>query len=86
MTLRLIEPCNGELRVQRHETLTSGQIARLLGISARTARRYILLGKIPAERNPITGRWKVTRAALHGFLAERGLEPPVAVAESDHLH
>ncbi len=71
--------------MQRTETLTSGQIARLLGISARTARRYILLGKIPAERNPITGRWKVTRAALHGFLAERGLQPELA-AEPDHLH
>ena len=58
----------------REDLLTSGQIAQLLGISARTARRYILLGKIPAERNPITGRWKVTREALRDFLAEHGLQ------------
>jgi excisionase family DNA binding protein len=54
-------------------TLTSGQVARLLGISPRTARRYLTQGRIPAEQNPLTGRWRVTREALLAFMHEHNL-------------
>ena len=52
---------------------TSGQIAQLLGIPARTARRYVAEGRIVATQDPITHRWKVTAAAVRAFLHEHGL-------------
>jgi hypothetical protein len=53
---------------------TSGQIARLLGIPPRTARRYIASGRIQARQDPITHRWVVPAAALLRFLAACGLD------------
>jgi excisionase family DNA binding protein len=49
------------------DSYTSGEVARLLGIPTRTARRYIRSGRIPAEQNPLTGRWRISRAALEAF-------------------
>ncbi len=51
-----------------NDSYTSGEVARLLGIPTRTARRYIRSGRIPAEQNPLTGRWRISRAALEAFL------------------
>ncbi len=56
------------------DTYTSGEIGRLCGIPARTARRYLLQGTIPAEQNPITGRWRVEREAIVEFLRQHGLD------------
>lgn len=49
------------------DSYTSGEVARLLGIPTRTARRYVRSGRIPAEQNPLTGRWRIPRAALEAF-------------------
>jgi len=57
------------------EFLTSGQVARLLGISPRTARRYLTKGLIPAEQNRLTGRWRVSKAALTWFMKKHNLTP-----------
>lgn len=55
------------------ELLTSGEVARLLGISPRTVRRYLVTGRIVAEQHPITGRWKIGRDAVLRFAAEHGM-------------
>jgi len=55
---------------------TSGQVARLLNIPARTARRYLANGKIPAIQNPITGRWKISWETLAAVMAEYQLPLP----------
>lgn len=47
---------------------SSGEAAALLGIPARTMRRYLTLGRIRGEQNPITGTWQVSREALTAFL------------------
>lgn len=56
------------------ELYTSGEIGRILGIPARTARRYLQSGRIPAQQNPITGRWKVSHQTLLAFLAQHGMD------------
>ncbi len=59
-------------------TYTSGHVARVLGISPRTARRYITQGKISATQNPITGRWNVTHQALEDFIHQHNLSEPIS--------
>ena len=66
----------GALRVTTmpdKDLFTSGEIGRLCGIPARTARRYLNTGVIPAKQHPLTGRWKVSREAILQFLKEHGM-------------
>ena len=56
------------------ETYTSGQVADLLGIPARTARHYLTTGKIPAVQNPITGTWTIRREDLLSFMKQYNLD------------
>ncbi len=56
-------------------TYTSGEIAKILDISDRTARAYLRDGKIPARQNPITGRWKISKEDLLGFMKQYQLTP-----------
>lgn len=61
---------------------TSGEIADILGIPPRTARRYITNGKIPATQNQVTGTWTITREDLIGFMKERGVDPAILIESS----
>jgi excisionase family DNA binding protein len=56
------------------DSLTSGEVAEMLGIPARTARRYLTTGKIPAQQNPITGTWKINKDDIIAFMHEYGLD------------
>jgi len=56
-------------------TYTSGEIARILDISDRTARAYLRDGKIPARQNPITGRWKISKEDLLDFMKQYQMTP-----------
>ena len=60
-----------EIRLDK-ERYTSGQVARLLGIPPRTIRRYLSIGKLPGEQNPITQTWHVPRAVLREFIEAKG--------------
>ncbi len=53
---------------------TSGQVARLLGIPPRTIRAYLANGRLHAEQNPATGRWRVTREQVIGFMRDNGID------------
>jgi len=55
--------------------LTSGQVARILNIPSRTVRSYLATGRLRAEQNPITGRWRVGREDLSEFMRNNGLDP-----------
>ena len=55
------------------DTLSSGQVAKLLNISSRTIRRYLIQGRIAAQQNPVTGRWRVSRDALWSFMKRYNL-------------
>jgi CheY-like chemotaxis protein len=59
------------------ESYTSGQAARLLRIPSRTLRRYLSLGKIRGEQNPITQTWHISSAALADFIESQGGEAVV---------
>ena len=54
--------------------LSSGQVARLLGIPARTIRSYLSSGRLPAVQNPVTGRWRVRRRDLTEFMRANGVD------------
>ena len=54
------------------ETYTSGQAARLLRIPARTLRRYLSVGRIQGNQNPITQTWHITCDALVRFIEAQG--------------
>lgn len=56
---------------------TSGEVAEMLKIPARTARRYITNGKIRGTQNPITGTWTVTHDALEQFVSKNRIDPQV---------
>ncbi len=53
------------------EFLTSGQAAQLLGIPARTVRRYLAIGKIPGTQDRVTCRWKVLRRDISSMMKRR---------------
>ncbi len=59
------------------ESYTSGKVADLLGIPARTARHYLSTGRIPAAQNPITGTWTIVREDLIAFMHEHKLDTSV---------
>jgi len=55
--------------------LTSGQVARMLNIPARTIRSYLATGRLDARQNPVTGRWTIEREDLTEFMRTNGLDP-----------
>ena len=73
----------GSLRVfsLEKDVYTSGQAARLLGIPSRTLRRYLSIGKIEGQQNPITQTWQITAEALAQFIAEQGGEAVIELKE-----
>jgi CheY-like chemotaxis protein len=58
--------------VVEKELYTSGQAARLLGVPPRTLRRYLSIGKIQGNQNPITQTWHITCDALIEFIEAQG--------------
>jgi len=75
---------------QKEASYTSGKVAKLLGIPARTARRYLTTGKIPASQNPITGTWKIDKDDLVKFMKKYNLDtsaltspPKVLIVDDD---
>ena len=55
--------------------LTSGQVARMLNIPARTIRSYLSTGRLRARQNPVTGRWTIEREDLSEFMRLNWLDP-----------
>jgi hypothetical protein len=51
--------------------LTSSQAAAILGIPARTMRRYLEIGKFPGIQNSITGSWSVSKSAIEKLKNEK---------------
>lgn len=69
-------------------TYTSGEVAQILQVPARTIRRYLTIGRIPGKQNPITGTWTIERADLLDFMKKYHLEtnllePPVKILVVD---
>jgi excisionase family DNA binding protein len=48
--------------------LTTGEVAKFLGISRSTVQRYVDKGKIKAGKNFFTGRRKITYKAVTEFV------------------
>jgi len=63
-------------RLLTKTSYTSGEVARVLGIAPRTARRYIATGQLHAEQHPMTRRWTVSDEALREFMQRYNLAPP----------
>jgi len=55
------------------KSYTTGEVARLFGISQRTVVNYCNSGRIKAQQSPITRYRRISREALLAFLRENGL-------------
>lgn len=55
------------------EVLTTGDVARLCGVAARTASKWIDLGRLQGYKLP-NGHRRVTREAMLSFIRENGME------------
>lgn len=56
--------------------LTVDEVAELFGVNARTIRRWINDGKLPAHRLPGTRKFKLRRADIDSAVIEQGGTPP----------
>jgi CheY-like chemotaxis protein len=63
------------------DTYTSGQAARLLRIPSRTLRRYLSIGRIEGNQNPITQTWHISARALIEFIESQGGEAVVKMPQ-----
>ena len=54
--------------------LTTVEVARLLGVSAETIRRWIEAGQLPAVRMAEGAWYRVSRKQLEQFAASKGIE------------
>jgi len=57
----------------RKNVFNGAEVARLLGVSRRTARGYLQRGLIPATQHPLTGSWAVNREDLVAYMKECGM-------------
>ncbi len=55
------------------EYYTTGEIAKLIGISEKTAKNYCTSGKIISEKTPITNYRRIPHKNLVNFLEDNGL-------------
>ncbi len=55
------------------DVLTTGEAAAICGVNFRTVLRWIDRGLLQAYKLPGRGDRRVTRAALHSFMAEHGI-------------
>ena len=66
---------NGDAMTKEH--YTTGEIAKICGISSQTVVNYCNKGRIKAEQSPITGYRRISKAALVEFIRKNGLPPEV---------
>ena len=56
------------------DSLTTGEVAVLLGTSAQTVRRLIAAGTIPAvQLGEDDGWWRIERSALEAYAQHKGI-------------
>lgn len=62
-----------EKKTMHKKFYTTGEVARIIGISERTAKNYCTLGKIASEKTPITNYRRISYENLAKFLTENDL-------------
>jgi two-component system response regulator VicR len=60
--------------MKERKTYTTGQVAKNLGVSLSTVRRWLERGEIKGFRLPSAGGWRITRQELVNFM-ERNAFP-----------
>lgn len=66
----------------RDNLLSSGEAAKVLGVSGKTVLRWINAGLLPARRIRVGGQYRLERAAMERFKAEQQQEVrPTATKE-----
>jgi excisionase family DNA binding protein len=58
------------------EFYTASEAAKLLGISGSRVRQLLQSGELEGEQDPLSDRWRVSRASVHARREERGLREP----------
>jgi excisionase family DNA binding protein len=58
------------------EFYTVPEAAKLLGVSGSRVRQLLTAGELEGERDPMSDRWRVSRAAVHARREERGTREP----------
>jgi excisionase family DNA binding protein len=62
---------------------SASEAAKLLGISSARVRQLLNDDELDGTRDPISDRWRVSRAAVHARREERGQREPRPSAASD---
>lgn len=57
----------------RKDVLTTGQAARLCGVSIRTLKRWLERGELGGYRLPVSGEWRIRREELASFMERHGI-------------
>lgn len=60
---------------KQRETLTTSQVARIVGVTPQTIRNWVDWGWIPSRRRHSRGRREIPPEALDGLLAFRAANP-----------
>ncbi len=55
------------------ESLTTGQVAKLLGVSDETVKRWIVMGQLPGIRMTDDSWYRVSRKQLEEYAQKRGI-------------
>ena len=63
------------------DKLTTAQVAKLLGVSVETVRRWIVAGKMPGVRMTDDGWYSIDRKQFEKYAAERGAQLDWSVLE-----
>ena len=58
------------------EFYTASEAAKLLGISSARVRQLLNDGELEGTRDPMSDRWRVSRASVHARREERGAREP----------
>jgi excisionase family DNA binding protein len=58
------------------EYYTASEAAKLLGISGSRVRQLLKTGELEGEQDPLSDRWRVSRASVHARREERGMREP----------
>lgn len=56
------------------EFLTTAQVAKLLGVSDETVRRWIIAGQLPGVRMTDDSWYRVSRTELEKYAGKKGIE------------
>jgi excisionase family DNA binding protein len=58
------------------EFYTVSEAAKLLGVSGSRVRQLLTSGELEGEQDPLSDRWRVSRASVHARREERGAREP----------